>query len=123
MNRRQFAHPTGDHMRLLKLYRLWRRTEKEFAQSKSRQEEKKGECVEKKGGAHKEGAAWCYEHYVKKRSMFDARRTQQQLKRLMMQHNLEVVSCKPDLETDENCAPVLKSFLAGFFTNLGVLFL
>ncbi|KAI7865442.1 P-loop containing nucleoside triphosphate hydrolase protein [Spinellus fusiger] len=104
----RFAHHSGDHMTFLNVWEEWRR--------------------------HKKDRKWCKEHWINSKVLETASNVRSQLADVMNKFNLPIVhapqvsgktskSSKHRNRQDSSSrhpdpVPILKSFLAGYFTNI-----
>ena len=102
MARKELGHPTGDHMSFYKVFRAWQ-----------------AELQKEDGG--KAASAWCKAHFLVERSLFDAALIRGHLRNICNHKYkyMHLTSCNPSLTCADNCAPIQKAILAGFYTNLG----
>ncbi len=92
--RKQFSHPTGDHMRLYKVFSKW-------------------------DAIPQPSKRWCTLNFLNERSLQNAKLIRNQLKNILNELNFKVETCNPSLDSADRCGPIQKAILAGFFTNLG----
>lgn len=62
---------------------------------------------------------WCEKQFIREQSMTEAERIVEQLTGIMRSRGYEITSCCPSLDSLDNCEPIQKALLAGFYRNLG----
>ncbi|KAI9014057.1 P-loop containing nucleoside triphosphate hydrolase protein [Hyaloraphidium curvatum] len=97
--RRGFAHGTGDHMTLLRIYRTWEGND--FSKD------------------------WCFDNFIHYRAMRTARNVRSQIRDLLERLGLPIEDCRlrgkkrsRDEVEDSDPRPVLRSICAAYYPNL-----
>ena len=88
-----FAHPDGDHLTMLNVYHAFRGAP---AQADPRQ--------------------WCHDHFLSLRALQQADNVREQLKRIMLTHEIELVST--DFHDKKYYENIRRALVAGFFMQV-----